>query len=125
MTALADFLLARLDDDEAVAVNASYRSSSWDAVFHGPIKWGDPMPDAEVLAGGKPILSVDPEYAGVNELEHVVSWDPARVVAECETKRRIIEWASDLEYGGQEDDLLKLLALPYADHGDYREEWKL
>jgi hypothetical protein len=70
-----------------------------------------------------------------------------RGLAECEAKRRIVELAFshaakiDGEWGcchsvqgirdglcdeQRPDDLplLRLLALPYADHPDYRDEWK-
>jgi hypothetical protein len=70
---------------------------------------------------------------------------PARFLAECEAKRRIVELHSpDPYYGGCELDgvhrpphdgdpvdvdpypceTLRLLALPYSNHLDYREEWK-
>ena len=65
---------------------------------------------------------------------------PARVLAEVEAKRRIVEEHSDTkedvhECQGYIDDrrsvaiwehcpTLRLLALPYADHPDYDEEWK-
>jgi hypothetical protein len=65
---------------------------------------------------------------------------PARVLAECEAKRRIVEL---LSWEGPKDGLrnrvfgpaadtafrigvstaLRLLALPYADHPEYRQEW--
>ena len=46
--------------------------------------------------------------------------DPARVLAECEAKRQIVQNAQD-----PGDDLfVAILALPYADHPDYREEWR-
>ena len=65
----------------------------------------------------------------------------ARVLAECEAKRRIVElhrpiWASDIEWadcaicpsalssGGWPCPTLRALTLPYADHPDHREEWK-
>jgi len=64
---------------------------------------------------------------------------PARILAECEAKRRIVQ-----EYSERDADVdlmlgpntlrqrewsglrlaLRYLALPYADHPDYREEWK-
>jgi hypothetical protein len=59
-----------------------------------------------------------------------------RFHAECDAKRRIVTTAaqarllqqlSDLEvdgYVGAMTDVLKFLALPYANHPDYREEWK-
>lgn len=67
--------------------------------------------------------------------------DPARLLAEYEAKRRIIELvqqeqpASQGHWEGHGSDeywisdhapeILRLLALPYADHPDYREEWKI
>ena len=64
--------------------------------------------------------------------------DPARVLAECEAKRRIITEAvpgieslqrsADGEWGPAGEDeperLLRLLALPYADHPDYNQAWR-
>jgi hypothetical protein len=61
-------------------------------------------------------------------------WDappisPERVLAECEAKRRIVQGVG--VYGGRGSDeamyhevVLSFLALPYADHPDYREEWR-
>jgi hypothetical protein len=63
-------------------------------------------------------------------------WTPARILAECEAKRRIVE----IHYNGSpETDLnrcspcdtvgadpcptLRALSLPYADHPDYLPEW--
>jgi len=57
----------------------------------------------------------------------------ARVLAECGTKRRIVaacqrltNQAQDFEYYGvtADDEILRALAIPYADHPDYREEWR-
>lgn len=72
---------------------------------------------------------------------HVARWNPARVLVECEAKRRIIsdvipevngmddriegEWGHGLTGPHEEGKLLlSLLALPYADRPGYREEWK-
>jgi hypothetical protein len=67
---------------------------------------------------------------------------PTRVLAECEAKRRIVEQCKEwLSYGpvkswetdrGEDAALsedaaptvLRLLALPYTNHPDYREEWR-
>ena len=55
---------------------------------------------------------------------------PARVLAECDAKRRIVELADrddNWRYGMHSEaigEVLRLLALPYADHPDYREEWR-
>jgi hypothetical protein len=62
--------------------------------------------------------------------------DPARVLAECEAKRRIVEsWTmaegsaldGDERVGGVADGLrsaVEALAAAYADHPDYQEEWR-
>jgi len=50
-----------------------------------------------------------------------------RILAECEAKRRIVaECGKPMMtfYGPTEKHVMRLLALPYADHPDYREEWK-
>lgn len=65
---------------------------------------------------------------------------PARMLAECEAKRQIVELATEQQkydeeraagwdapydpawsYGGR---TLAALALPYADHPDFRDEWR-
>lgn len=68
-------------------------------------------------------------------------WPPARVLAEVDAKRRIIEQhtvTEASEFEGKTDTItycpicrndgecptLRLLALPYADHPDYRAEWR-
>jgi hypothetical protein len=59
-----------------------------------------------------------------------------RVLAECDTKRRIVNSRPAITMLGpclhvvhdevqrQREYVWKLLALPYASHPDYREEWK-
>jgi hypothetical protein len=60
----------------------------------------------------------------------------ARWLTECDAKRRIVErashdsaaeWHSGYTCGAADgyDDILRLLALPYADHSNYREDWRV
>ena len=84
--------------------------------------------------------------------DHIARHEPARVLTECEAKRRIIADHELVPYSqpnlgaGWETvestrctrctrytdwmeitpvcDTLKALALPYANHADYREEWR-
>lgn len=61
-------------------------------------------------------------------------WVAARVLADSAAKRRIVDDLSTEvreaeEHGDRHDaacamHYLRLLALPYADHPDYREEWR-
>jgi len=95
---LADFLLARIADDEAAAAHAKEA-----------LGWTD---STSVQIAGR-------EF-----------YDPARVLAECEAKRRIVELFPNHPdhsdgWGNAGGRVLELLALPYADHADYREdEWR-
>lgn len=96
---LTEFLLARIAEDEAVARSAS---------------------EAEITTVSH---------------EHIARWNPPRVLAECEAKRRIIQiaeqgcecQASATAVGNPFWDIATLhaLAMPYADHPDYQQEWAL
>jgi hypothetical protein len=70
---------------------------------------------------------------------HIANWDPARVLAEVEAKRRILEAAPDegdsVRYGNWAScgdgcaatvqlEVIKLLAQPYAGQPGWREEWR-
>lgn len=54
------------------------------------------------------------------------------IVRDIAAKRRILDWLERQRAWAAENNLwayddeepLKMLALPYADHHDYREEWK-
>lgn len=63
--------------------------------------------------------------------EHIALNDPARVLAEVEAKRQIIEECDSGITGwtdpGEKDrcrDILRLLAQPFAGHPGWREEWR-
>lgn len=109
MTTLTDFLLARIAEDEAVAREA--RGA------------GEPRPFA---------MQVDNDSRVSVILVH-----SARVLAECEAKRRIVEQfkaAEDLE-GNLDYDTrgafetaelaVSYLAQVYADHPDYVPAWRI
>lgn len=124
LAGLADFLLARVAEDEAVAEAATTLGHGW-----------EPEGPHEVYANG------DDPHTGVliaadcpeNDAAHITRWNPDRVLAECQVKRRLIfdhdrdhECSSRMfhepPYIGCE--VLRTLALPYADHESYRQEWR-
>jgi len=122
VNALTDFLLARIADDEAAA-RAAVGSSSveWQADRY------------RVIFGGEWEVA----DANVQTAAHIARHDPARVLAECEAKRRIVEdlalpyiaerrrlMNGQPSWGDEHPTLLLLLALPYADHPDMRPEWR-
>lgn len=68
------------------------------------------------------------QYCGVNDDMGPTKCDcgiPARLLAECDAKRRIIAIAAEvIDLADVMLDVLKALALPYADHANYRVEWR-
>jgi len=117
---LDQFLLARIAEDKRIAADAAVAAGrqEWDQDGDGP-----------------------PHVA-----EHVARHDPARVLAECAAKRRLVlacrDSRPDLHFLGARPNgmadfpltpsdqhqlaalTLALLALPYAGHHDYRPEWR-
>jgi hypothetical protein len=116
---LIEFLRARIAEDEAAA--------------------------REMLAAAAEIADLPPvppyEYADdeeqVEPFDHVVRWQPDRVLAECAAKRAIVEAYAEevpdgrLSFGEDEGRgealayVCKALATVYADHEDYQPEWRV
>ena len=129
MDELVAFLRARLDEEEAFAQATVWEGSG------NKLAW-ERAASATFDVGG------DEFYAGDSAIaNHIARHDPARVLADVEAKRQALakcaEWlsyrpvgdtdvdrGSDGAYVDAAETMLRLLALPYADHADYREEWQ-
>lgn len=139
MTDLVEFLRARLDEDERAArkcLSVNQDRGEW--TFH----------DMQVRDDRDHLIV---KHTWPNEGDHITRHDPARVLREVEAKRRIVHAHAQpheclaLSGSGERsavdgkpwelwepahtDDhgpcfVLRCLALPYADHPDYREEWR-
>jgi hypothetical protein len=114
---LVVFLRARLDDDEAYARNAF-----GDHNDAGP-DWREPSSGLLDVGDGDVIVTNDSQVSRCME-----RFDPARVLAEVDRDRRIIEVCAEslsvYEESGFATTMLRLLALPHADHPDYRQKWR-
>ncbi|RZE89168.1 DUF6221 family protein [Streptomyces sp. SCA2-2] len=144
MTAdLIAFLRARLDEDEAVARGTTM-----------PLDWHQGPGDDPDWTTSEMVLMWPPEHHTPYEQDkhwrgltaepeglaaHIARHDPARVLAEVEAKRQIVKAHGRLDvsefcetcdgpsgipgrpYGCT---TVRLLALPYADHPDYRDAWR-
>lgn len=164
---ITEFLLARIAEDEADAkAAAEAKSSDWmmmreavvGARWFAKDGWGMVFSADTVPSGaheGDPLALWDDE--GSRRLcpdpmaaRHMARHDPARVLAECEAKRRIVglhvvsrtmmpmRGFDQPDYEEPEDschvcdwvptdsacDTIRLLAHPYADHPDYDEAWR-
>jgi hypothetical protein len=127
---LAQFLRDRLDEDEQAA--RACASAPWaieiPPMIHVSVQARRDKKWAWGQLGYVATVERDEDRA------HIARHDPARVLADIEAKRRII--ALHVAEPGQHPDFcghdkhelpcptLRLLALPYADHPDYRTEWR-
>lgn len=119
MDDLVTFLRARLNEDEQEAAAAS------------PGPWHVDAEADEVLAVDDIVVAEGFALSGQQlraTTRHIARHDPARVLAEVAAKRsmigRIDSHATIMGWDEVHGDLLRLLALPYADHPDYRDEWR-
>lgn len=134
---IADFLLARIADDGAVA-----RNWDSDAECRVASMWVSEH-SYTTIASGRPGQPWFADGHEVDDPQHVsILFDPARVLAECAAKRQIVErlhvecsghpgpHMPHADYGpgfcwraDEDSDILRALASVYADHSDYRSEW--
>lgn len=113
---IVEFLLARIAEDENWARMAGHGCGYLHDHNGG---W------VEVEFPGE--HNARPSY----ELGFIRRNSPNRLLAECEAKRRIIELVKEADDGTAApgtlilgDWALEALASAYADHPDYREEWR-
>jgi hypothetical protein len=115
---LANFLLARIAEDEEVALQSaeSYPGVwTWDRKRQGDV----------ACDGHYSVLYQD--STDDSSTPHILRWQPQRVLVECEAKRKAVQqllgWPDkDVEHWAIYE-AVAFLALPYANHPDYREEW--
>ena len=121
---ITEFLEARITEDEEVARAAIQPEEMY--------PYGDrKLPRLEAHEWGAQIDG----YVGGTWGTHAARHDPARILAECAAKRAIIEQWDDPAFSDQgaydagharaTDDAVRALAVVYADHPDYRQEWAL
>lgn len=110
LTEFLEFLAARIADDEAVALAARDAATVYD---HRKTAL------AELIDLG------ENEGGSDAAVQHAARWTAERALAECEAKRRIIGWVTDPTIICEvADPILRELARLYADHPDFREEWR-
>jgi hypothetical protein len=137
MDDLVTWLRAQLDDDERVAREAANYGDTWRDGSGKTLIY----PSDESRHPGPIIIGPYGDLEDVHT-DHIVRWDPARVLAEVDAKRRIIDRWADLRrevldaLDRDEDDaaptatefayeqVVQTLALPYADRPGYRDEWR-
>jgi len=119
---LVEFLLARIEEDEALARPAA------------PGPWHVDAESTEVLAVDGIVVADGFALSGPQTratTAHIARHDPVRILVECEAKRRIVEeCAPNVAKDWPFPDGLNLsefvvaeLVQPYADHPDFDPAW--
>lgn len=153
MSDLVAFLRARLDEDEQQATLARMRRD-WDPKTDerpvGPSA-GQWSAEGEEVSGDGILIVEQEGWHNAEQANHIARWDPARVLAEVQAKRAIVDryedersrrdaYRSPLAREAEDhkavhdrrtqearsrvaEDVVRLLALPYVDHLEYRQEW--
>lgn len=147
---LRDWLLQQIAEDERIARAAT--PGPWCAapdpkdtletrpllVRQGTVPeetdWSPPIRTSAIAAFAAEWLD-----EAVDNAVHLAAWDPARVLAECDAKRRIVDlvdrqWTNgyderpmpsdDVRLPAPWEEVLRLLALPYAARSGYDKRWR-
>ncbi len=131
MDSLIKFLRARLAEDEQAARAAIGRLGGEWVAYGSRVEVAGDTRDAQVF---EYTVCFDEGSPSPEQADHIARHDPARVLRDVEAKRRLlvqfelrgnsVRSVVRPSTGGVWDDLLRILALPYADHEDYRPEWR-
>lgn len=126
MTDLAAFLSARLDEDEAVALESAQFPSEWRAE---PGYTGQP-----IMAGNYRVAT-----CALSVMAHIARHDPARVLADVAAKRAMLahllrchttrfprdQAKTADDFTPLAWDMFRYFAAAYADHPDFDSSWRL
>lgn len=130
MTDLASWLLALIADDEAAARLAL--SARW-SVIDGTVVFRQGTTDTVIVKDAA---------AQIRDLEHIARHDPARVLADCAAKRKVVDVAHRMILDASDEGndmlmkervltfrsaqiILTALAQPYADRPGFDPAWKV
>lgn len=130
---LADFLFARISEDEKAARAALKAAADFDAMHPGYNTFGARYCWAWSYTNGG--QTIDPRDGSSPDLFRTnTAASPTRLLAECQRKRRLVARLTAAAAQGPDDtwnaadsllvDTLRDTASVYADHEAFREEWR-
>ncbi|WP_043493757.1 DUF6221 family protein [Streptomyces viridosporus] len=89
---------------------------------------------AEVYTEGGEGVALDHDAGGVgwDDADFIAEHDPTRALREIDAKRRLLEWLEQKNqwaldnnlWSWDDEEALRLLALPYAARPGYKESWR-
>lgn len=124
---IADFIRARLDEDERTARRAADDARGMGIAYDEPVHWRNSDGNLYLDGGYGSGIAVGGYGAMIGDdmADHLARWDPARVLAEIAAKRRILGWANSPALPPHESFyVLDAIARVWAEHPDFREDWE-
>lgn len=117
---IIEFLEARISEDELAAHAAIDTIPDWLAHYdYRDVKDAD----------GHYVVQADSRYPSTAQAAHIARHDPARVLRECDARRRIIadflrrDALGDLLGRSAVEESLRVLAGVYSGHPDFNHAW--
>lgn len=117
-----EFLKSRISDDKSAAQAAVGGSASWGAYFTSEDEHGDHYRDIRDDNGENIVLANETHPNG-EQAAHIARWDPARVLAECEVKRAILD-AVEAVPTSTMLHVLRQIGSVYSNHPEYDPAWE-
>lgn len=137
---LVAFLRSRLQEDEDAARKAAELCGCHPPAPSWSFRDGDEPTDGRILVVDDPHplpkrkigRRWNNSYEGLFMAEHIVRYDPGRVLTEVQAKRKIVDLYDVASASPELDrdawlvlkEVVALLALPFAKYPEYREEWR-
>jgi Family of unknown function (DUF6221) len=129
---IVEFLRARLEEEEQLAQDSAAGPWVVTEIYNDVFCVAD-------AAGSNVANECSDGWLDPGNARHIACWDPVRVLAEVEAKRRIIDycesaieagkipplasWSDDAAGAEVCEHVLILMTLPNADHPDYDPAW--
>jgi hypothetical protein len=117
---LAEFLEARLAEDELTAEAATEGADDWHVLYgYRDIRDSD----------GRYVVLADSRYPTAAQAAHIARHDPARILRQCEAARAVIAELLHLEAVGDTggyratEATLRQLVWVHRDHRDFDQSW--
>lgn len=135
LTELVEFLRARLDEDEKIAKRAW--PAAWEVTTSGvrSVEVGlQPGYEGLHTRVANVALTIGHFQSEARNAAHIARNDPARVLAQVRSHRKIVDWYEAVServeavpaLEPRQNELgmvLRALAESYTEHPDYRQEW--
>jgi hypothetical protein len=129
---LTDWLLLQIAEDEMKARTAGSSSWRWRVVESPSQRDALVRPDGTICADSWGADRLETGFRGAEAKMFIERFNPERVLAECEVKRRMLSrlqslakaWWTTTRSADEARAIIREMAMSYANRPGYRDEWR-